>query len=211
MRHGPVASILIALLASNAHAAPVAGPVPGAPDLAVVVTKDATRCGGERYAVKAVRTRGVASDKALRDALAVAYPRGLALAADDPTLARTAIRRFQAWLDDATKRTGAARARYEKIASASPSPAERVAAVARIAIIERHLANVFATAEIPAKLTTGPYAAEAVAVFCDRLDEQAAALDAQADAAGAACAKVAADARLGPGWWDAVCVAPPAP
>ena len=46
---------------------------------------------------------------------------------------------------------------------------------------------------------------EAVEVYCDTLAEKAEPLRVQAKEARTACAKLAADAKLGDGWWVPVC------
>ncbi|MCE9573123.1 MAG: hypothetical protein K8W52_08195 [Deltaproteobacteria bacterium] len=213
MRHGIVASLVAGVLAgaSTAQAAPTAGPVPGAADLTITVAADGAHCGGVRYRVKKIR--GARSDADFVAAMTVAFPSGLDLAAKDPTRNKAAMKKFTAWFEDAMKRMTVARSHFEKIAFASPppAPADKVIAVARIAQLERHFADVIGTAEIPRSLLSHEFAKDAISAYCGTLDQTAAPLAAKADEAAAACAKFAADAHVGPGWWDAVCVAPPPP
>ena len=202
---------VVSALASTAAAGPTAGRVPGTADLTITVAADSSRCDGVRYRV--TRVRGARSEARFLSAMTVAFPTGLALGSKDPARNQAAMKRFNAWLQDATKRMADARAYYEKIVTASPSlPAvERVTAAARIAQIERHFADVISTAEIPRALLTSDVAKDAIGAYCDTLDETAAPLTVQAVQAAAACAKLAADAHVAPGWWDAVCVEPPKP
>jgi len=204
-----LAGVLALALASTVQAAPTAGPVPGAADLTIIVATDGAHCGGLRYRVKQVR--GAHSDADFVAAMMVAFPSGLDPASKDPARNKAAVKKLQTWLEDAMKRMTVARARYEKIAFASPpaAPADRVVAVARIAQLERHFAEVIGTAEIPRTILRSASPQDAISAYCGTLDQTATPLAAKADEAAAVCAKFAADAHIGPGWWDAVCIAPP--
>lgn len=205
--------ILAALLGDLAVAAPVAGPVPGAPDLLVTIKVDGAVCGGQGYQVIQRKRRGVppaAVDFAR--AMTLAFPRDLAIDPGDPEKSAAAMRRFATWVTDATKVMKVARERYLKIASdKAAAPEARVVAAARIAQLERHFATLLVTAAIPPKLTMGADARDTIIAFCATMGEQGAPLAREADEAASMCGRLAADAHLAPGWWDAVCTAPAAP
>lgn len=181
-------------------------PVPGAPGLTQRDVPIRNACATSFRVIKRVRA---GDDPALVAALTHVRLTGLDLAPDDPARARESLKRFQTWLDLARKRADAAvKVQTAAFTADGATARTRVEAAARVALVHDQLARLLGAVEIPANIRGMP---EAVTVYCDTLAEQIEPLRARADEARGACAKAMIDGAVGPGWWSAVCVVPPAP
>ncbi len=201
----PTASVL-------ARVPVTAGPVPGEPGLTVRSATDATHCGGLDVTVRLTRGKVPAADRDFAAAMLIDAPRGLDMDPAHKPRRDAAMKKFNAFIEDATKKMAAANARYEHIAGdTSAQPEDRVIAAARIAQINRRYAEILARMEIPRALRSGPYAADTTAAFCDALAVQAAPLLDKADEAATVCRDRAANVSLPASWWTPVCAAPATP
>ncbi|MDB4957526.1 MAG: Tetratricopeptide repeat protein [Myxococcales bacterium] len=116
---------------------------------------------------------------------------------------KTSLQRFDGWLAERTKIGGRAKAEYDAVLAIKDN-ASSIAAAARIAQISQNLSDALFTAEIPTSVRTGPYAADKIEAFCDKLTEIADPLDVTALTAYGEC--LAQSTRLG--WfseWSRLC------
>jgi len=187
------------------------GPVPGAPSFVLVARADARHCGGQAIVVRRVRVGAArAVDPELARVLELRGPTGLDFDPQHRDRARASTKAFQAWVDHTMRTVRTARDRYQQqVADAGASPQARVEAAAHVVVVLRRFADVLGRMEIPANVRNGPYAADMTKAFCDALAEKAQPVSTQADDASAACARMADEGKVGPGWWSQVCVAPP--
>jgi hypothetical protein len=188
------------------HPAPPAGALPGAASLVVADTADATHCGGRDVTVRALPRATAGVEPELIVAMTLDAPRGLDFDPQHEDAQKASEKRFSDWFTDATKKMSVARRLYDnRLTDVRAHAADRVVAIARIAQLDRRFADLIARMEIPASVRTGAYAADATAAFCDAVTEKAQPLYDKADDDAKACRKAAADAKLGPGWWDVAC------
>jgi hypothetical protein len=173
-----------------AHVALSAGPVPGAPELDIVRIAVSGRCGGERVITLLVGAPGPAGADFAN-----------AMIAHSPTPQR--IEELRDWSRDAIQRARPAFDRLKQLVDTSSGRA-RVEASARLVLIERHYVDAFLHMSVP------PIAGQPVSTwpsFCEAMANQLSPSIHDADDRAAACRKDAADAKLGPGWWDEACAA----
>lgn len=184
-----------ALLVSGiASAAPPTKPVPGTIGLRQRTVALRNACVTSTTVITQVRPGDA---PALVAAMQLRPIRGLSL---DQRRAAASIRRFETWFARSLAVVEAAITAAHAEAASASRPVDRVVALASIVQVNQRLAEVLRSAEIPADVRSY---AEATAVYCDALEEKAATIDAQANAARRVCADAAA--HILPGWWTPIC------
>lgn len=186
---------------------PWAGPVAGLPGYKITVTKDANHCGGKKMVV----TRP--SKKPLLDAEQAAVfelqvPTGLSFdpAPEKKAQTQKSLKRFNDFLAQMRKVSGAARDFYSAKIAAKVDEETVLASTARIVQMQVHLARLMRYAEIPKDVRTGEFADEKKAAFCDQMDQVVAPISDAARAAFEKCQPSAA--RFPDAWWAPVCTTP---
>jgi len=167
-----------------------AGPLPGAPELVVRATKNAAYCGGFAVSVVAMK-KASALEPEFVAAMTIDSPHGL----DFTTDRERSLKRFDAFIRDATAKMKAAQTWYERRKS--------IASYARIVQTTRRFAEAMTRVEIPNDVRTGELAADKTAAFCEQLATVATPLVDKADQAAAACRQFAASES--DGWWTQAC------
>lgn len=203
-----VLAALVLVAAPRLASAERPQPLPGA--VGLVHKQDALRnpCtpGATFRTVKRVKA---GDDAAFVKAMTYKRVTGLDFDPEKPRRVEASNKKFVAWIEGMTKHFGAARQVQEKILhDPASTPAARVAAAARIAILADQSVMLLASLEVPPFLRKYKEAEEA---FCDRMDEVAEPLRTQAADARAYCASLIAKHTVAPGWWTEICVLPPAP
>ena len=187
----------------------VAGPVPGLAARAISLEADRWRCGETAIVTTQIAGQPVAeADEPLAAVYELAFPAGLDFSAERPAAKDASTARIQQFLEDLTAVAGVARSSYEALATGGSDAQAKVTAMARLAQSYRRIASTLMRAEVPLDVRGGEFADDKRAAYCDTLATQGESFLDLADQVAAACAKVAADAKLAAGWWTAVCALP---
>jgi TolA-binding protein len=136
--------------------------------------------------------------------LSYKFPANLDFNKKNPTKAKKSLQRFTEWFTNKTKTGEAARTKYEKLIFTIKDPAHAIAAAARVGQISQNFSDALFTAAIPEDVRTGPYADDAVEIYCDTLTEKAEPLEAKSLEAFGACLGVSTEL----GWfseWSKLC------
>lgn len=182
-------------VADDVKPKPATVPVPGTVGLVYAAKPVKGGCVPGFHLVKQVRP---GDDPALVAALTAPPLTGLDYS---PAGRKRSERRFADWLRVTVERFGAAREAQEKVmTAANATPRARIVAVARMAVVFDHLTRLLAAVDPPR--ARDPLVRDA---FCDQLAEIVEPVGNQAKQAREVCARKAAEAQLGPGWWDDVC------
>jgi hypothetical protein len=182
----------------------VDGPVPGFAGYSLKRTPSTSHCGGTKVTLTRPRTVAPA-DKHLATLYAIEFPSGLVF---DPDPAKKAVReaslkKLDNFVKAVTKAGGDAAKFYgDKVKDKDESV--KLAAIARVAQIQFHVASVLARAEIPVDVRTGEFKDDKIAAFCDQMKMMSEPLVAQAEMALETCATAVKQATA-KGWWNEVC------
>ncbi|HUQ08224.1 MAG TPA: hypothetical protein VM261_37275 [Kofleriaceae bacterium] len=148
---------------------------------------------------------------------AMTYPRitGLDLDPEKKARAKASLEKFDTWFKNLMKTMETAtKAQHAILFNSATTPGAKVEAAARLSLLLDQAALIIESSEVPRNIRTYE---EAVTAYCDTLAEKTEPLRAQAKEARGACAKFAAEAKLGDAWWVTVCspdaapALPPAP
>jgi tetratricopeptide (TPR) repeat protein len=132
------------------------------------------------------------------------FPANLDFNQKNKAKAKKSLERFEEWFKNKTKTGDAARKKYEALVFNVKEPANAIAGAARVGQLAQNFSDALFTAEIPNDVRTGPYADEAVEVYCDTLMGKAEPLEARSLDAFGACLKASTDY----GWfseWSKLC------
>ena len=143
------------------------------------------------------------ADVALERYLATKFPTNLDFDPSNKALQKKSLARFDEWLAQKGKLGDAAKTKYEAVLAMKDSAAS-IAAAARIGQIAQNFSDALFTAEIPKDLRSGPYAADKVEAYCDKLTEEAEPLEAKALEAYGICLRKSTEL----GWfsdWSRLC------
>lgn len=196
--------VLLAVLASTAAAGPTL--VPGTVGLTKKEVSLRNSCTKTFTQVKKARRGDEPAFVA-----AMTYPRitGLDMDPKKEARAKASLEKFNKWLTKLLETSETAikvqRAVFDDPAA---TPTAKVEAAARMSLLYDQTANIIDAAEVPKNVRAYE---EAVHAFCDTLFEKTDAIRQQAKDARAACAKAAADSKLGDAWFVPVCAADGAP
>lgn len=179
----------------------VDGAVPGLTGFSTRRVRDPRRCGG--FSILTKRAKKVApSDAKIVAVFALEFPLDLDFS---ETKKAGALLKFNTWIETMTKLSRDARAHYEA-AYASPDPAVKAAASARLAQMYLRNASMLARADVPTDVRGSDNADEATIAYCEKLAQTAEPLLALGMQALEACRKQTIIAPSG--WWAELCKAP---
>lgn len=136
------------------------------------------------------------------------WPRlvGLDFPPEDPARQQASMKRFSAWLRRLTDQGKKVTDRQIAIMrDTTRAPAERVAAVARLALAQEQVTNLIGGLDIPPAVRKVEDAASA---YCDALQTQVEPLRAEVDEIRGACRRLIVDTQVAAGWWTDVCQPP---
>lgn len=136
--------------------------------------------------------------------LSYKFPAGLDFNPQNAAKAKKSLKRFEEWFTNKTKAGAAATKKFEELIFKVGEPANAIAGAARIGQIQQNFSDALFTAEIPNDVRTGPFADEAVEIYCDTLMEKAEPLEAKSLEAFGACLRESTER----GWfseWSKLC------
>ncbi len=153
--------LVLVLFTASAFAGPPTHCGAGRPALAIDIAK-------QPVANDPVR----ALDPELAHYLALAFPTRLDFAADKPAVKDASMKRFTGWFAAKTDAEQVLASKYGALLATATWP-QQIAAAARLGQITEQFAELLLTAEVPADIQRGQFAAEATEAYCDALAEKA--------------------------------------
>jgi TolA-binding protein len=130
------------------------------------------KTGGDEVSARHYYAQGklAEADREYEAFLAIALPANLDFDKSNQAIQAQSLKRFDAWAAERKRVADAAIQRYDAARKVTDN-ATSIAAVARLAQIQHNQADALFTTEIPLAVRTGPFAADKIEAFCDRMGE----------------------------------------